>query len=269
MTDIRCLYVTLFWTTCISPQCTKLDNHWQSVTPWGVCLSAAILFQDAVLFGLSHETAFTETPLSTKQPFPFSMVERSAHIFLDHILRQLLRRKWVMWAYPQTYLSWSRSAGVHERALNTWICPDCVKPYSCNQYLPQHVNHEFACKYMCGPPKYGHIQQWTTCTCMCTCTCICWKSLSNRNEVWFKCFALPVAGLILKCWPLYKLVVYFQLGHCPTSNKSVACPRQDSMSPCRAHAEMLATACVNLWQQGHVWSYILCPVWDMQQICWK
>ncbi len=51
-------------------------------------------------------------------------------------------------------------------------------------------------------------------------------------EVLFK--TLPVAGLVLKCWPLYKLklVVYFQLAsHSPTSNKSVACPRQDSMSP--------------------------------------
>ncbi len=36
--------------------------------------------------------------------------------------------------------------------------------------------------------------------------------------------------------PLYKLVVYLQQGHSPTSNRSVACPRQDSMSPRRAHA---------------------------------
>ncbi len=64
-------------------------------------------------------------------------------------------------------------------------------------------------------------------------------------EVLFKCFVLPVAGLMLKCWSLYKLVVYFQQGHCPiaTSNMSVACPRQDSMSPCRAYA-VLSGTCV-------------------------
>ncbi len=32
---------------------------------------------------------------------------------------------------------------------------------------------------------------------------------------------------MLKCWPLYKLVVYFQQGHSPTSNKSVACMQWD------------------------------------------
>ncbi len=51
-------------------------------------------------------------------------------------------------------------------------------------------------------------------------------------------YYIPVAGLLLKCWSLYKLVVYFQHGHCPTSNKS---PRQDSMSPCRAHAVLSGT----------------------------
>ncbi len=65
-------------------------------------------------------------------------------------------------------------------------------------------------------------------------------------EVLFKWFVLPVAGLMLKCWPLYKLVVYFQLGHSPTSNKSVACPRQDSMSPCRAHAVLSGTCNIHV-----------------------
>ncbi len=52
---------------------------------------------------------------------------------------------------------------------------------------------------------------------------------------------------MLKCWPLYKLVVYFQKGHSPTSNKSVACPRQDSMSPCRAHVVLSGTC--NIYMQ--------------------
>ncbi len=50
----------------------------------------------------------------------------------------------------------------------------------------------------------------------------------------FKWFVLPVAGLVLKCWSLYKLVGYFQQGHCSTSNKSVACSRQ--MLSCLGHA---------------------------------
>ncbi len=38
------------------------------------------------------------------------------------------------------------------------------------------------------------------------------------------CSSVSVAGLMVKCWPLCKLVVYLQQGHCPTSNKSVARP---------------------------------------------
>lgn len=52
----------------------------------------AVLFHDAVLFGLSHETAFTDALSSSKHSFPFAIVERTTHIFLHHILRQLLRR---------------------------------------------------------------------------------------------------------------------------------------------------------------------------------
>ncbi len=48
-------------------------------------------------------------------------------------------------------------------------------------------------------------------------------------------------GLVLKYWSLYKLVVYFQQGHYPTSNKSVACPRPDRVSPLRAHAVLSGT----------------------------
>jgi hypothetical protein len=51
-----------------------------------------VLFQDAILFGLSHETAFTETSISTTHSFPFATVERTTHIYLHLILRQLLRR---------------------------------------------------------------------------------------------------------------------------------------------------------------------------------
>ncbi len=83
-------------------------------------------------------------------------------------------------------------------------------------------------------------------------TITCWKSLSNRYdyEVLFKWFVLPVAGLILKCWSLYKFVVYFQQGHCPTSNKSVACPRQDSMNPLRAHAVLSGPCNIYLTYPG-------------------
>ncbi len=60
---------------------------------------------------------------------------------------------------------------------------------------------------------------------------------------------------MVKCWPLCKLVVYFQQGHCPTSNKSVAGPRQDSMNPCRAHAVRLGHAtyiCMYMYVCMHV-----------------
>ncbi len=67
----------------------------------------------------------------------------------------------------------------------------------------------------------------------------CWSALYyqslevTKQQVCMKqCSSVSVAGLMLKCWLMYKLVVYFQQGHCPTSYKSVACPRRDSMSPC-------------------------------------
>ena len=39
--------------------------------------SPAVLFHDAVLFGLSHETAFTETSFLSKYSFPFATTERT------------------------------------------------------------------------------------------------------------------------------------------------------------------------------------------------
>ncbi len=46
------------------------------------------------------------------------------------------------------------------------------------------------------------------------------------------------ARLMLKCWSpcilvgKNKISLYFQQGHCPASNKSVACPRQDLQGSC-------------------------------------
>ncbi len=54
------------------------------------------------------------------------------------------------------------------------------------------------------------------------------------------------------CLTLHKLVVYFQQGHYPTANKSVACPRQDSMSPLRVHS-ILSVTC-NIYTHVHVYT---------------
>ena len=41
-----------------------------------VCVTV-VMFADAVLFGLSHETAFSEQLLATRDTFPFSTIERT------------------------------------------------------------------------------------------------------------------------------------------------------------------------------------------------
>ncbi len=74
------------------------------------------------------------------------------------------------------------------------------------------------------------------------------KQQMCMKYILFKWFVLPVARLMLKCWSLYKLVVYFQQGHCPSYFDPVACPRPDSMRPCRAHAVLSGTC--NIY--GHV-----------------
>ncbi|XP_064397549.1 guanine nucleotide exchange factor subunit RIC1-like [Halichondria panicea] len=51
-----------------------------------------VLFSDAIMFGLSHETAFTDSAHPSRHAFPFATIERTTHVFLHHILRQLLRR---------------------------------------------------------------------------------------------------------------------------------------------------------------------------------
>jgi hypothetical protein len=51
-----------------------------------------VLFRDAILFGLSHETALTEASISASHSFPFATVERTTHVYLHLILRKLLRR---------------------------------------------------------------------------------------------------------------------------------------------------------------------------------
>ena len=74
-------------------------------------LHAVVLFRDAILFGLSHETALTEASISASHSFPFATVERTVsfpshlslhllplsppqtHVYLHLILRKLLRRK--------------------------------------------------------------------------------------------------------------------------------------------------------------------------------
>ncbi len=73
---------------------------------------------------------------------------------------------------------------------------------------------------------------------------------------------------MLKCWSLYKLVVYFQQGHCPTSNKSVACPRQDSMSPlaglmlsCLGHATYMWLVCTHTCMHACVNLIVLLGRW--------
>ena len=37
----------------------------------------AVIFTDAVLYGLSHETSYTETRLTSRHSFPFATIERT------------------------------------------------------------------------------------------------------------------------------------------------------------------------------------------------
>ena len=48
-----------------------------SFIPLPSMLPVVVLFQEAILFGLSHETAFTEASVSTTHSFPFATVERT------------------------------------------------------------------------------------------------------------------------------------------------------------------------------------------------
>ena len=56
---------------------THIYTPSHTLTPSHPHTLSAVLFREAVIFGLSHETAFTETSFSFKHSFPFATVERS------------------------------------------------------------------------------------------------------------------------------------------------------------------------------------------------
>ena len=45
-------------------------------------LFVVVMFEDAVLFGLSHETAFSEKSLSSRNSFAFATVEKTVRVFV-------------------------------------------------------------------------------------------------------------------------------------------------------------------------------------------
>ena len=74
-----CIYICTLKAVILgstSPYISTTLSHAPSPPP-SFTPSPAVLFHDAVLFGLSHETAFTETSFLSKYSFPFATTERT------------------------------------------------------------------------------------------------------------------------------------------------------------------------------------------------